>query len=289
MAVSEVVAANSFLWGSTKTKRRADHTGEPDPRSIQIMGSDPEMLADAARFNVDNGAQIIDINMGCPAKKVCNAAAGSALLKDEKLVQKILAKVVNAVSVPVTLKIRTGWDKQHKNAVQIAKIAESEGIKAIAIHGRTRSDGYKGKAEYITIAMVKNQVKIPVIANGDIKTPTQAKEVLRLTQADGIMIGRAAQGNPWIFQAIAYYFQHGVDMSPLVPDRIAHVLGWHLENLYEFYGENKGVLVARKHISWYSKGMANAAEFRKIINQVEDARIQLELVNNFFAKQALAA
>jgi tRNA-dihydrouridine synthase B len=254
------------------------------------MGADPKMMADAARFNADNGAQIIDINMGCPAKKVCNVAAGSALLKDEKLVQNILHEVVNSVSIPVTLKIRTGWDRQSKNAVQIAKIAESEGIQALAIHGRTRADAYKGDAEYSSIAEVKNNVSIPVIANGDIKTPQKAKEVLEITKADGLMIGRAAQGNPWIFAAINYYLKHGTEIPEPSLNEVSQTLSEHLENLYEFYGEHTGVLVARKHISWYSKGMSDAAEFRRQVNTVKTPEDQLQIIADFFSKQkSLAA
>lgn len=290
MAVSEMVASNSLLWGSEKTRRRADHSGESDPRSVQIMGADPKMMATAAKFNADNGAQIIDINMGCPAKKVCNVAAGSALLKDEKLVQNILHEVVRAVSIPVTLKIRTGWDRQNKNAVQIAKIAEAEGIQAIAIHGRTRADAYKGKAEYLSIAEVKNNIAIPVIANGDIRTPQQAQEILQTTQADGLMIGRAAQGKPWIFNAINHYLQHGTELTEPSAAQISAILSEHLQNLYTFYGEETGVLVARKHISWYSKGMSNAAEFRRQVNIVKDAKSQLQAISDFFAQQqSLAA
>jgi len=285
MAVSEMVASNSLLWGSEKTKRRADHSGEPEPRSVQIMGADPKMLANAARFNADNGAQIIDINMGCPAKKVCNVAAGSALLKDEKLVAKILDQVIKSVPVPVTLKIRTGWDRQSRNALTIARIAEDAGIKALAIHGRTRADAYKGEAEYDTISEVKQKVSLPVIANGDIKTPAKAREVLEKTGADGIMIGRAAQGNPWIFREIMYFLNNGGQISGPTPQEIAEVLSWHLENLYEFYGEQKGVLVARKHISWYSKGMTSAAEFRKTINSIKEAKMQQQLVKEFFSRQ----
>ncbi len=281
MAVSEMVASNSLLWGSEKTRRRADHSGEAEPRSVQIMGADPKMLADAAKFNVDNGAQIIDINMGCPAKKVCNVAAGSALLKDEKLVQEILNQVVNAVSVPVSLKIRTGWDRQNKNALQIAKIAESEGIQAIAIHGRTRADAYKGTAEYTSIAEVKNNITIPVIANGDIKTPQDAKRVLQITGADALMIGRAAQGKPWIFKEINHYLKHGTQLPQLGAFEISKILSEHLNNLYAFYGEKTGVLVARKHISWYSKGMNNAAEFRRQINSVKDTKSQLQIIADF--------
>jgi len=254
MAVSEMVSSNSLLWGSEKTRRRADHRGEETPRSVQIMGADPAMMAEAAQYNADNGAQIIDINMGCPAKKVCNVAAGSALMKDEPLVKKILQAVVAAVEVPVTLKIRTGWDQENRNALQIAQIAEQCGIQALAVHGRTRADGYRGDAEYETIATIKQQVSIPIIANGDITTPEKALEVQQKTGADGLMIGRAAQGRPWIFRSILYYLEHGKQLAEPGPEEIRDLLLGHLENLYDFYGERTGVRVARKHISWYSKG-----------------------------------
>lgn len=289
MAVSEMVASNSLLWGSEKTKRRADHTGESDPRSIQIMGADPQMLADAAKYNADNGAQIIDINMGCPAKKVCNVAAGSALLKDEALVKNILHSVVNAVDIPVSLKIRTGWDRDNKNAVNIAKIAEQEGIVSLAIHGRTRADAYKGDAEYDTIASVKQNVSIPIIANGDITTPEKAQYVLEQSGADGIMIGRAAQGRPWIFREIEYFLKTGKHLPEPSSDEIMHILLEHLYNLYAFYGDVKGVRVARKHIAWYSKGLKNSADFRRQIMIVEDAQAQTDIIRSFFTQQAVAA
>ena len=269
MAVSEMVASNSLLWGSEKTRRRADHEGEVDPISVQIAGADPQMLADAARFNVDNGAQIIDINMGCPAKKVCNVMAGSALLKDEPLVARILEAVVNAVDVPVTLKIRTGWDQGSKNAVTVAKIAERCGIQALAIHGRTRACGFSGEAEYDTIAEVKSHIGIPVMANGDISTPEQVKHVLEYTQADAVMIGRAAQGRPWMFREITHYLDTGTHLPPPEVREIHRVLVAHLHDLYQFYGEQRGVRVARKHISWYSKGLAGSAAVRHAMNQLE--------------------
>ncbi len=282
MAVSEMVSSNSLLWGSAKTRRRADHRGEPAPKSVQIAGADPGMMAEAARHNAGQGAQIIDINMGCPAKKVCNVMAGSALLRDEALVGRILAAVVAAVDVPVTLKIRTGWDRDHRNAVTIARIAEDCGIQALAIHGRTRADGYRGEAEYDTIAEVKAAVGIPVIANGDITTPEKARFVLDYTGADAVMIGRAAQGRPWIFREIAHYLATGEHLPPPGPDEVRRILLGHLHNLYEFYGAHTGVRVARKHISWYSKGHPHGAAFRQAVNRVETTEEQLAMVNEFF-------
>jgi tRNA-dihydrouridine synthase B len=282
MAVSEMVASNSLLWGSEKTRRRANHDGEVDPISVQIAGADPQMLADAARYNVDEGAQIIDINMGCPAKKVCNVMAGSALLKDEPLVVRILEAVVRAVHVPVTLKIRTGWDTSNRNAVTVAKIAEASGIRALAIHGRTRACGYSGVAEYDTIARVKSEIGIPVIANGDITTPERVKDVLERTGADGIMIGRAAQGRPWMFREITHYLATGAHLAPPEVGEIHRVLVEHLHDLYSFYGEQTGVRVARKHISWYTKGLAGSAAFRHGMNQLQTCAEQLEAVNEFF-------
>ncbi|MCK4587111.1 MAG: tRNA dihydrouridine synthase DusB, partial [Gammaproteobacteria bacterium] len=254
MAVSEMVSSNSLLWGSEKTRRRANHDGETDPRSVQIMGADPQMMAEAARYNADNGAQIIDINMGCPAKKVCNVAAGSALLQNETLVGHILDAVVAAVDIPVTLKIRTGWDTENRNGVTIARIAESAGIQSLAVHGRTRACGYKGEAEFDTIAAIKAAINIPLVANGDITTPEKAKIVLDYTKADAVMIGRAAQGRPWIFREIDHYLKTGEKLPEPETREIRDILLEHLHNLYEFYGEYTGVRMARKHISWYSKG-----------------------------------
>jgi tRNA-dihydrouridine synthase B len=243
-------------------------------------------MAEAARFNVDHGAQIIDINMGCPAKKVCNVMAGSALMRDELLVGKILAAVVDAVDVPVTLKTRTGWDPEHRNAVAIARIAESSGIQAIAVHGRTRSCAYNGDAEYETIKAIKSAINIPVIANGDIDTPQKAEQVFKLTGADAIMIGRAAQGNPWIFKQINHYLQTGKTLSPPAIDEIRNVLINHLKNLYDFYGEYMGVRIARKHIGWYCKHHPDTDRFRQQIIQVESMHEQLDLVYRFFRKPA---
>jgi tRNA-dihydrouridine synthase B len=286
MAVSEMVASNSLLWGSEKTRRRANHEGEVDPIAVQIAGADPRMLADAARYNVDQGAQIIDINMGCPAKKVCNVMAGSALLKDEPLVGRIVSAVVAAVDAPVTLKIRTGWDRENRNALRVARIAEDSGIQALAIHGRTRACGFAGDAEYDTIAAVKSEVKVPVIANGDIATPAQAKKVLDYTRADAVMIGRAAQGRPWMFREIQHYLETGGELPPPEVGEIHRVLVAHLHDLYDFYGEHTGVRVARKHISWYTKGLAGSAAFRHAMNQLETCREQLAAVDVFFAQLA---
>ncbi|MCK5639505.1 MAG: tRNA dihydrouridine synthase DusB [Gammaproteobacteria bacterium] len=282
MAVSEMVSCNSLLWGSEKTKRRADHAGEIEPRSVQIMGADPKMMAEAARYNMDNGAQIIDINMGCPAKKVCNVAAGSALLQNENLVGQILDAVITAVDIPVTLKIRTGWDTANRNGVNIARIAEQAGIQALAVHGRTRACGYKGDAEYDTIRAIKQAINIPVIANGDITSPEKAKQVLDNTGVDGIMIGRAAQGRPWIFREIAHYLQTGEKLAEPGTVEVREILLGHLNNLYAFYGEYTGVRMARKHISWYSKGQRNGAAFRQAVNRVEGTEQQLEMVKEFF-------
>ncbi|MGD8712106.1 MAG: tRNA dihydrouridine synthase DusB [Thiohalophilus sp.] len=282
MAVSEMVSSNSLLWGSKKTLRRASHDGEIEPKSVQIAGADPQMMAEAARHNVDKGAQIIDINMGCPAKKVCNVMAGSALLQDEPLVEKIVKSVVEAVDVPVTLKIRTGWDSQHKNAPLIARIAEEAGIQALAIHGRTRADQYTGEAEYDTIAEVKSRISIPVIANGDITTPQKARHVLQHTGADAVMIGRAAQGRPWIFREINHFLQTGELLPEPSAETIRDILVGHLKNLYAFYGEHTGVRVARKHISWYSKGQSHGAAFRQAINRVDSVEQQLDMIYEFF-------
>ena len=286
MAVSEMVASNSLLWGSQKTLRRANHDGEVEPKSVQIAGADPAMMAEAAKYNVDNGAQIIDINMGCPAKKVCNVMAGSALLRDEPLVGKILDAVVGAVNVPVTLKIRTGWDKQSKNAIMVARIAESAGIQALAMHGRTRACAYTGDAEYDTIAAVKTHIKIPLIANGDITTPEKAKHVLAYTGADAVMIGRAAQGRPWIFREIEYFLKTGAHLPPPRVQEIHQVLMQHLEDLFEFYGEETGVKVARKHIGWYTKGLVGSAHFRHGLMQLQSSEEQIQTIDDFFGELA---
>jgi tRNA-dihydrouridine synthase B len=285
MAVSEMVSSNSLLYGSEKTKRRANHEGEVDPISVQIVGADPKMLARAAQYNVDEGAQIIDINMGCPAKKICNVMAGSALLQDEALVARILEAVVGAVSVPVTLKIRTGWDKQNRNAIRIAQIAEASGIQALAIHGRTRACAYTGDAEYDTITAVKANVNIPVIANGDITTPEKARYVLQQTGADAVMIGRAAQGRPWLFREIEHFIKTGTHLPAPQVDEVHRVLLKHVYELYSFYGEQTGLRVARKHISWYTKGLIGSAHFRHHMNQLESSAEQLMAVSDFFDGQ----
>ncbi len=284
LAVSEMVSSNSLLWGSEKTKRRANHEGEVSPISVQIAGADPQMMADAARYNVDQGAQIIDINMGCPAKKICNVMAGSALMKDEPLVARILDAVVGAVDVPVTLKFRTGWDKENKNALSVAKIAEESGIQLISIHGRTRACGYSGHAEYDTIRAVKQATRLPVIANGDITTPEEASRVLEYTGADGIMIGRAAQGRPWIFREIEHYLQTGATLPPPLVSEIRAVLIEHLHDLYAFYGSETGVKVARKHISWYTKGLHGSAAFRRAMNQLATCDEQFAAVDRFLTE-----
>lgn len=282
LAVTEMVGANSFLNGSDKTKRRANHDGETRPCSVQIVGADPKMLAMTAKGNVDLGADFIDINMGCPAKKICKVASGSALLKDEPLVAKILESVVTAVDVPVTLKIRTGWSPDHRNGVRIAQIAEASGIQALSVHGRTRSCFFKGEAEYDTIAAIKASVSIPVIANGDIKTPEKAKEVLEKTKADGIMIGRAAQGTPWIFNQIISYLETGEASPPPSLIEVRDILSGHLEQLFEFYGPERGVLIARKHVSWYSKGQRHGAQFRQTFNQLTSPDEQRQCIRVFF-------
>ena len=283
LAVSEMVTSNSLLYGSAKTQRRANHDGEVAPIAVQIAGADPAMMAEAARHNVDRGAQIIDINMGCPAKKICNVMAGSALLKDEPLVGRILAAVVEAVPhTPVTLKIRTGWDKANRNALAILNIAEQSGIRALAVHGRTRACAYTGHAEYETIAAVKAAARIPVVANGDIVSPEKARQVLDATGADALMIGRAAQGRPWLFREIEHYLNTGAHLPPPRVEEIHDVLLGHLEELYAFYGVDTGVRVARKHISWYTRGLAGSAAFRHRMNLLPDVAGQRQAVNDFF-------
>ncbi|HXH03701.1 MAG TPA: tRNA dihydrouridine synthase DusB [Candidatus Competibacteraceae bacterium] len=286
MAVSEMVTSDPRLWHSAKTRRRLDHAGEVEPISVQIAGYDPAMMAEAARFNVEHGAQIIDINMGCPAKKVCNVMAGSALLRDEPLVGRILEAVVKAVEVPVTLKIRTGWDRAHRNGVSIARIAQESGICALTVHGRTRADLYQGQAEYDTIRAIAQAVSIPVIANGDIDTPEKARAVLEHTGVGTVMIGRAAQGRPWIFREIAHYLRHGQRLPEPPLAEVATILLEHLENLYAFYGEYLGVRVARKHLSWYSQGRLDATAFRAAVNRAERAAEQLALTRAFFERLA---
>jgi tRNA-dihydrouridine synthase B len=286
LAVSEMVSANSALWHTRKSRLRRDHAGEAQPISVQIAGGEPGIMAEAARRNVALGAQIIDINMGCPAKKVCNLAAGSALLRDEVLVGRILDAVTGAVDVPVTLKIRTGWSRQYRNAVSIAKMAQSAGIQALAIHGRTRADLYNGTAEYDTIAEVKSCVRIPVVANGDIDSPQKARRVLDYTGADAVMVGRAAQGRPWLFREINHYLDHGKLLDRPNAEDIRNVLVGHLSDLYAFYGELSGVRIARKHIGWYLRTVAGGEQYRRHINTLESATRQLDAVHAFFDEMA---
>ncbi len=282
LAFSEMISADTSLWASRKTQTRLNREGEMPPIAVQILGTDPNKLAEAARVNVDLGAQIIDINMGCPAKKVCKVAAGSALLRDEALVGRILEAVVNAVDVPVTLKIRTGWDRNSRNALNIGRIAEGSGIAMLTIHGRTRACKFSGEAEYETIRQVKQSLGIPVVANGDIGDEKKAEQVLKFTGADAIMIGRAAQGRPWIFRHIAHYLATGEQLPQPRPAWIGALLLEHLEALYSLYGARHGVRIARKHIAWYSRQMRGAAEFRQEINKMESTRDQQQLVRRFF-------
>jgi tRNA-dihydrouridine synthase B len=287
LAVSEMTTADPRLWRTRKSLHRMDHAGEPEPVSVQIAGYDPAMLAEAARFNVANGAQIVDINMGCPAKKVCNVWSGSALLQDESLVARICKAVAGAVEVPVTLKFRTGWDREHRNALSIARLAEDAGIAALALHGRTRADKYEGEAEYETIAAVKASVRIPVFANGDVTTPERARHVLDATGADALMIGRGAQGRPWIFREIAHYLATGEKLPEPAPGEVAAILLGHLEHLYAFYGEFAGVRIARKHLGWYARDRPENAAFRQVVNRAETADEQWRLTRDYF--DALAA
>lgn len=286
LAVSEMVTADKRLWNSRKSQFRLNHEGEIGLRSVQIAGGDPMMLAEAARLNVDQGAQIIDINMGCPAKKVCNKAAGSALLKDEALVAEILTAVVTAVDVPVTLKIRTGWDTDHRNGVQIASIAEQCGIQALAVHGRTRACGYRGDAEYDTIAAIKQRLSIPVFANGDIASAERAAEVLTYTGADAVMIGRAAQGRPWIFREINHYLATGTLLAAPTTDERQRLLTRHITALHDFYGDYLGVRIARKHLGWYLSSLQseNARAFRQQFNTLETTQAQLQAIGGCFAE-----
>jgi tRNA-dihydrouridine synthase B len=281
-----MTTADPRLWATRKSLKRMDHAGEPAPVSVQIAGYDPAMLAQAARYNADQGAQIVDINMGCPAKKVCNVYSGSALLQDEPLVARICTAVVAAVDVPVTLKIRTGWNRDNKNGVRIARIAQDSGIAALAVHGRTRADLYQGDAEYATIAAIKQSVSIPVFANGDIDAPQKAKAVLDATGCDGLLIGRAAQGRPWIFREIAHYLATGEALAPPDADEVCAILCGHLEALYAFYGEVAGVRIARKHLGWYAKDRSENAAFRAVVNRAESAREQLRLTRDYFAALA---
>ncbi|GAB3367882.1 tRNA dihydrouridine synthase DusB [Massilia agri] len=284
-AVSEMAASNPRLWASEKTSRRTDHAGEMEPKAVQIAGADPKDLADCARFNVERGAQIIDINMGCPVKKVCNSWCGSALLQHEDLVERILHAVVEAVDVPVTLKFRTGWDRQNKNALTIARMAEQAGIQMLTLHGRTRADGYKGEAEYDTIRAVKAAVGIPVVANGDITTPEKAKFVLDYTGADAVMIGRAAQGRPWICREIDHYLRTGEHLPAPTVEEVRSLMNEHLPAHYAFYGEYVGVRTARKHIGWYVQDLPGGEEFRQRMNLLESTAEQLNAVDAFFKSQ----
>ncbi len=282
LAVSEMTSGDPRLWQTRKSLHRMDHVGEPAPVSVQIAGTEPRVLADAARYNVDHGAQIIDINMGCPAKKVCNAWAGSALMRDEALVARILEAVVAAVDVPVTLKIRTGWDAQNRNGLQVARIAESAGIAALAVHGRTRDQQYTGLAEYETIAAIKSALRIPVLANGDIDSPQKAAFVLQATGADGLLVGRAAQGRPWIFREMAHYLATGTLLPAPALGEVRDILLGHLQALHAFYGEHQGVRIARKHLGWYAKDRPENVAFRAVVNRAESADAQLRLTRDYF-------
>ena len=284
-AVSEMAASNPRLWATEKSSRRTDHDGEMEPKAVQIAGADPQDLADCAKFNVDRGAQIIDINMGCPVKKVCNSWCGSALLQHEDLVEKILDAVVRAVDVPVTLKFRTGWNRENKNALRIARIAEQAGIQMLTLHGRTRADGYTGEAEYDTIAAVKASVAIPVVANGDITTPDKARQVLAATGADAIMIGRAAQGRPWICREVDHFLRTGTYLPAPYVAEVRKLMAEHLQAHYAFYGEFLGVRTARKHIGWYVRDLAGGEAFRQQMNLLECTAQQLRAVDNFFESQ----
>jgi tRNA-dihydrouridine synthase B len=284
-AVSEMVTARQDLRDSLKTSRRLDHTGESGPIAVQIAGTDAAMMAEAAIYNLQRGAQIIDINMGCPAKKVCNKWAGSALMQDESLALSIIDAVVQAAQpfgAPVTLKMRTGWHSDHRNAVSLARKAESAGISMVTVHGRTRDQAYKGQAEYDTIAQVKQAVSIPVVANGDIDSPQKASQVLQLTGADAVMIGRAAQGRPWIFREVAYFLTHGTLLAPPLVAEVKRLLIQHLQDHYSLYGSYMGVRTARKHIAWYIQGLPRATEFRKYLNTIEDCHAQSLAVADFF-------
>jgi tRNA-dihydrouridine synthase B len=283
-AVSEMVTSRRDLWNTLKTSRRANHDGEPGPIAVQIAGTDAQMMADAARYNIDRGAQIIDINMGCPAKKVCNKWAGSALMQDEALAMEIVQAVVNAcapLNVPVTLKMRTGWCQAEKNAVLLARAAQSAGVQMVTVHGRTREQGYKGQAEYDTIAAVKAALCIPVVANGDIDTPEKALAVLRATGADAIMIGRAAQGRPWIFRDIAHYLATGAHLAPPLVSEVKRLLVEHLHDHYSLYGEFIGVRSARKHIGWYVRDLPGGEDFRIRMNALDDSLAQVVAVERF--------
>lgn len=282
LVVSEMITSDVRLWNTAKSRNRLVHDKEMSPRSIQIAGGEASMMAEAARLNVEHGAQIIDINMGCPAKKVCNKAAGSALLKDEPLVRDILESVVNSVTVPVTLKIRTGWDESQKNGVRIAKMAEDLGIQAIAVHGRTRECKFKGNAEYDTIAEIKQALSIPVFANGDINSASKAKFVKDYTQADGIMIGRAAQGRPWIFREVLHFLESGTELPSPSKEEIKELVLAHVKALHQFYGEYLGIRIARKHVGWYLNTLLDGSGFRSEFNRLEEIHEQLDALEGFF-------
>jgi len=289
-AVSEMVTSRKELWNSLKTSRRANHDGEPGPISVQIAGTDADMMSEAAQYNIDRGAQIIDINMGCPAKKVCNKWAGSALMRDEPLALEIVEAVVKSAAVhnvPVTLKMRTGWSEDHRNAVTLARRFEDAGVQMLTVHGRTREQGYKGRAEYDTIAAVKAAVRIPVVANGDIDSPAKAREVLQATGADALMIGRAAQGRPWIFREIAHFLDTGTHRAPPLVAQVRRLLLDHLQEHYQLYGDFTGVRSARKHIGWYVRGLPGADEFRNRMNRIEDCDTQWRAVADYFDQLAL--
>jgi tRNA-dihydrouridine synthase B len=284
-AVSEMVTSRRDLWNTLKTSRRANHEGEPGPVAVQIAGTDAAMMAEAAAYNIDRGAQIIDINMGCPAKKVCNKWAGSALMQDERLAVSIAAAVVDACAphgVPVTLKMRTGWCQAHRNAVRLARAFEEVGVQMLTVHGRTREQGYRGAAEYETIAAVKASVRVPVVANGDIDTPERARDVLRQTGADAIMIGRAAQGRPWIFREVAHFLATGTRLAPPLVAEVRRLLLEHLQDHHTLYGEYTGVRSARKHIAWYVHALPGGASFRARMNAIEDSATQMQAVRAFF-------
>jgi tRNA-dihydrouridine synthase B len=281
LAASEMLTSDTRLWSTPKSRLRMSHEGEPEPRVVQLAGSDSQALAEAARMNVDLGAQIIDLNMGCPAKKVCGKLCGSALLQNESLVAEILAAVVSAVSVPVTLKIRTGWDRNNRNGVRIAQLAQDNGIRALAIHGRTRADFYAGAAEYETIRNIKSAVRIPIFANGDIKTPQKARDVLDFTGADGVMLGRASHGAPWIFRSVNTYLHSGITAPALSRAEVRDIILGHLSSLYAFYGEDLGVRIARKHLGWYCEQLlTDPADLRRTLMAAESTSVQFALVHD---------
>jgi tRNA-dihydrouridine synthase B len=284
-AVSEMVTSRKELWNSLKTSRRANHEGEPGPIAVQIAGTDAAMMAEAAQYNIERGAQIIDINMGCPAKKVCNKWAGSALMRDEPLALEIVEAVVRAAvphDVPVTLKMRTGWDEDHRNAVALARRFEDAGVRMLTVHGRTREQGYRGAAEYDTIAAVKSAVRVPVVANGDIDTPEKARDVLALTGADALMVGRAAQGRPWVFREIAHFLATGTHLAPPLVAEVRRLMLDHLQQHYALYGDYSGVRTARKHIGWYVRDLPGGERFRSEMNAIEDCEAQWRAVADFF-------